>query len=322
MCSSTAAKRYPKNAFTLIELLVVIAIIGVLVALLLPAVQKVREAANRAKCLNNLRQLGISVHNYHDSFAVLPALYNGPNDYTSTAPRSNPFYAILPFIEEGNLLLSADDQAPVNGGNASFDFLHIRDRVIRLFRCPSDTSADIDTGGGLIAGYAASSYAANYQVFGDPDAGDIHNPPTQDNMLGRPRIPASFPDGTSSTILFAEKFGRCPDPENSGYGGCLWADGSWPTASLTYMPMFGYGNRAGTVGYRTNMERGAGIVGPASKFQVKPAQCSPYLGQTAHDAMLTCLADGSGRACLASMNAATWWEACTPNGGEVLGPDW
>jgi len=53
-------------------------------------------------------------------------------------------------------------------------------------------------------------------------------------------------------------------PANSGYGGCLWADGSWPTASLTYMPMLGYGNRTGTVGYRTNMERGVGIVGPAS----------------------------------------------------------
>jgi hypothetical protein len=88
------------------------------------------------------------------------------------------------------------------------------------------------------------------------------------------------------------------------------------------MPMFAYGNRAGTIGYRTNMEAGVGIVGPAAMFQVKPAMCSPYLAQTSHDVMLTALADGSARVCQPAMNAATWWEACTPNGGEVLGPDW
>jgi type II secretory pathway pseudopilin PulG len=307
----------------LIELLVVIAIIGVLIGLLLPAVQKVREAANRAKCMNNLKQLGLAAHNYHDTFSQLPALYRGPNDWTSIAPRSNAFYAILPYIEQGNLLLAADDQAPVNGGNASIDFLHIRDRAVKVFECPTDASAQVDTGGGLLAGYAHSSYAANYQVFGNPDAGDIHNPPTQDNMAGRAQVPATFTDGTSNTILFAEKFGRCPDPANSNYGGCIWADGSWPTASLTYMPMWAYGNRAGTVGYRTNMAAGAGIVGPSCMFQLKPlTNCNPYLPQTSHEVMLVCLGDGSVRSCAPSMSALTWWQACTPNGGEVLGSDW
>src|SRR5262249_47229299 len=102
-----------RPGFTLIELLVVIAIIGVLIALLLPAVQKVREAANRAKCLNNLKQLGLAMHNYHDAYNVLPYARSGAD------PEDNSWAVlILPYIEQGPLYsLYA---TPIANGSGSY----------------------------------------------------------------------------------------------------------------------------------------------------------------------------------------------------------
>src|SRR5215469_16448918 len=136
-----------RNAFTLIELLVVIAIIAILIGLLLPAVQKVREAAARIQCQNNLKQLGLALHSYHDALGSFPA---------GRDPWPKPFSAqahLLPFVEQQNLQNLVDFTQPTSTGvNAA-----AAATPVKLFICPSDPA------GGRVPGsaFGGNNYAAN-----------------------------------------------------------------------------------------------------------------------------------------------------------------
>src|SRR5262245_39524281 len=204
MPTLSACKRW--RGFTLIELLVVIAIIAVLVGLLLPAVQKAREAANRVKCQNNLKQLGIATHLCNDQQGNLPPMYGTFNGGYGTV-----FFFLLPFIEQDNLFTSSLDTTPTdpffNQYYVYFNNVHFT--PIKIFQCPSDpTQIDgiLDPGNP----WGIGNYAANFQVFGSPEMGDVLG-----NEQGAARIPNTFVDGTSNTIMYTEKLGICANSVQS-----------------------------------------------------------------------------------------------------------
>jgi prepilin-type N-terminal cleavage/methylation domain-containing protein/prepilin-type processing-associated H-X9-DG protein len=206
---------YSHPAFTLIELLVVIAIIGVLIGLLLPAVQKVREAANRARCQNNLKQIGIALHHYHDVEGSFPPGYRwqptSPDDPRNTAPGWGWAALLLPYLEEQNLSGQIHCALPVeDASNAA-----ARNTVVKVYVCPSDRETGVFTirnaAGAPLATAATNSYAGCYGA-----GGEIAADPGRGNGVffrnSRVRL-ADIGDGSSYTIAIGERcalFTRTP----------------------------------------------------------------------------------------------------------------
>src|SRR5437588_6577166 len=144
--------RRPRGAFTLLELLVVIAIIAVLIGLLLPAIQKVREAANRMKCSNNLKQLGLALHNYHDAQHAFPAGYQ--NLVTAQYPalpgsrfRWSFIARLTPYLEQTNIYNSLDLTIPLYMDSQGSVFPANQtgvSRTVSILFCPSDSQMQIN----------------------------------------------------------------------------------------------------------------------------------------------------------------------------------
>jgi prepilin-type N-terminal cleavage/methylation domain-containing protein/prepilin-type processing-associated H-X9-DG protein len=197
MCTPT---RPTRPAFTLIELLVVIAIIAILIGLLVPAVQKVREAANRLQCYNNLKQIGLALHSYHDRVKKLPPGY--VSGVTGTGQETGPGWGwgahLLDDLEQANLRRQIDFNLDVTHATNATP----RNQVLPIFLCPSDQYIGTFTPAGATASIAHGNYVGlfgNFEMEDDPGAGNgvfFRN--------SKIRL-ADIVDGSSNTLLVGER---------------------------------------------------------------------------------------------------------------------
>jgi type II secretory pathway pseudopilin PulG len=288
-----------------VELLVVIAIIGILVALLLPAVQAAREAARRTNCSNNLKQIGTALHNYQSAYKKLPpmARYDGSrtggNPSQAQGERGNLWIYILPFIEQQNVYKLSDLQSPRNpsiddGSTAPFS---VGSKVIPTYLCPSDFTTEPPPT--WTNGWVVASYAANHDCFHNPNDGGWMSGWDQGRNSFQAKLGVTHKDGTSNTIGVAEAYGRC------GGSGTLWAH---ECVTPEWHAMF-------------NDWQARGV---NSKFQMQPTQsaCNVYIPQTSHaGGIQVMLMDASVRSVSQSIDPFTWAAALTPQGGENVSLD-
>ena len=327
--SSTTTHR---RGFTLIELLVVIAIIAILIGLLVPAVQRVREAASRTQCMNNLKQLGLAAHNYHDTQKHLPPAI-GYYPTPQNGVFGTHFFHMLPNLEQDNVFRSALGSVtfPLPDGPTMVYYPgnnKVYCQPVKVFLCPSDPSVGPD---GMVAingiSFGASCYGPNALVIAQ---NDVTTKPFKVNPQGKTRIPADILDGTSNTILYAEKYARCTNTTMAPQfqdGGTAWAYSAagpfpWQPPPMT-LPVKSFQPGFCVPGVANLGAPDA--VGPTSRFQVQPAQgnCDPTRAATAHlGGIQVGLVDGSVRNLAPSLSGDTWWAAVTPRGSEVLGSDW
>jgi type II secretory pathway pseudopilin PulG len=249
-----------RRGFTPVQLVVLIAILLVVAALGAPLVARIRDAAARTHSENNLKQIGLACHAAHDNYRSFPPL---AGEFANKAGSLHFF--ILPFIEQGALYNSAKDAVWDNGAWGT---------RIDVYLDPRDATAP--SGNVFKEWLATTNYPANYMVFGEG---------------GRTLV--QIPDGTSNTLMFAQR-----------YQICNGAPTAWGYPSLyTWAPMFAFSNQ--------------------SLFQLAPGQadCDPTRPQAIGNIMLIGLCDGSVRSVSPRLSATTWANLCDPADGNVLGND-
>jgi prepilin-type N-terminal cleavage/methylation domain-containing protein len=320
-----------RRAFTLIELLVVIAIIAILIGLLVPAVQKVRSAAARAQSQNNVKQIALACHTYHDAKKKLPplgdAVHQGqPNAGTQNVNNwASIFYFILPYIEQqaiyqlGQTNNGVWEQSPNNAGS----------KTIPIYISPRDSSGALsvwkESNGGT---WAITNYGANHAVFGIP-CGSAD--PQASNMSL-----VQILDGTSNTIAFGEQYARCHGTGESDTTSGLTAPNNDFHRLWAYYVHWNW-QRGPYFDTRTMSNNMAGAsqgnysacTCTATSYGTPPqdaptvAACNPYLLQAMDSSVCVIgMLDGSVRSITTSIDPIVWVRVLWPKDGFPISGDW
>lgn len=284
------------RGFTLIELLVVIAIIAVLIGLLVPAVQKVREAAARTQSTNNLKQMSLGLQNLASNFnGKLPPSWGyfpgNSGGWDTNGNEGSVFFHILPYIEQDNMYRMATVGS--QGGKVAYQLEWAgHPRVVSMFMAPADPT--------IIGTEPQCSYRINELAFTSP-------PGDRSGWRG-PRLPASFSDGTSNTISFAEAYSQPQGGPNGPVSTIRWL------ATMDH-PDCPNGGRCNGPSFF------AGVNPPIS---AQPPQTAPWDRPNAYSgsSIQVGMFDGSARPVSISISLTNWMRACHPSDGQVLSEDW
>jgi prepilin-type N-terminal cleavage/methylation domain-containing protein len=336
MCRKSADREH--RGFTLVELLVVIAIIGVLVALLLPAVQAAREAARRSQCTNNLKQMGLALLNVEAAFGYMPqaaGFFPGdrppgtfeisspvPANLLSTGPPANVstvLYFILPQLEQQQLYMS------MKGWTMQY-FMNNPATLIpppAVYICPSESTAEP---GSIIRPedfdkvWGGGNYVPNVQALNHWYV--TTNPNSQFNQPNPSTHPElrHITDGASNTIVFAERYAICPLPARGDFGRTHWLG----TQAAKYDSVFAWNHNFVPPTLANRFDKFAGarevpqiapqpVCDEPNKADCPPNMCNPLLVQTPHQAMNSVLLDGSVQSIAGDIDYAVWRAYVLPN---------